>query len=347
MPSGKHNEYDKGTIESDFVFKKIIIPAVCEVLGADIKVLREADRRLAGAITKEIVKNTIESDFAIVDITGQNPNVFFELGMRYALRRNCTILLRQEGTSIPFDVSGYRCVTYNPHFHNDEHSRNDLVEAIKESLAEKENRSDSLVFDVYPNLYVEIPGLSTEGIGALSRQMRWPEYWQQIKAITSILSHPFKNGSYVPTIIIAISNGGMMYADLLCRELYVKTPIITLWADRWSPKAEYFSDNIINQVTFEGVSTMLGKEKSEVLLVDDIVASGYTIRQALNFITVHLPNSVISFMPLFCKNEKYFDVIKDNILWFKPPFNNTEEEVKKLHYTDAHTLPYEKEIRSA
>jgi hypoxanthine phosphoribosyltransferase len=347
MPSGRHDEYERTAIESNFVFKEIIVPAVNEALGEDVQIIREVDRRLPGAITKEIVRNTVTSELAIVDITGQNPNVFFELGIRYALRRNCTILLRQEKTEIPFDISNYRCVTYDPHFHNDKRSRQDLVEAINSAMLEIETRSDSLVFDVFPTLYVEIPGiLAGEEDAATTRTMRWSEYWQQVEKIVGAIRDQFQNGRYVPSVIVAISNGGMMYADLLGRELFQRVPILALWANRWSKDAVYFNDEI-NSCTVDGVREILGNGRTEVLLVDDIVASGYTIRQALNFLSEKLPDSSISFMPLFCKNEKYFDNIRDNLIWFKDQFKFTDQKARDMHRTEAHKLPYGKEIRSA
>jgi hypothetical protein len=117
MPSGNHDEYRGASRESDFVFNAIIKPAVlASRLGPTTIVQREADRRIPGAINREIVRNTALADLVVVDITGQNPNVFFELGMRYALRPSTTVLIRQSGTPIPFDIHAYRCVEYDPYF---------------------------------------------------------------------------------------------------------------------------------------------------------------------------------------------------------------------------------------
>lgn len=348
MPSGNHKEYARANTESDFIYKKIIIPAIKLAFGnEETEIIREADRRLPGAITKEIVKNVILADLVIVDITGQNPNVFFELGIRYALRRNTTILIRQETTDVPFDIAPYRCVTYDPHFHNDENSVKELADAIKSSMREKENRSDSLVFDTFPTLYIDIPGvLTSEQDDGYRKMMRWFDYWQQLNKIVDIIKDQFMNGRYVPSVIIGISNGGMMYADLLGRELFHNIPIVALWANRLSKDAQYFGSEINNSV-IEGVRHTLGEKRMEILLVDDIVASGFTIIQALNYLSAKLPSSSISFLPLYCRNEKYFDNIRDNLIWFKDQFKFSEQRARELHWTDATTLPYDKDIRSS
>src|SRR5436190_1013216 len=57
MPSGNHGEYEKGPRESDFIYNDIIRPAAAQALGDDIVIHREADKRVPGAITREIVKH--------------------------------------------------------------------------------------------------------------------------------------------------------------------------------------------------------------------------------------------------------------------------------------------------
>jgi hypothetical protein len=117
MPSGGHGEYEGGTDEAKFIYDGIICPALQRAYGNNIQPLREMDNRNPGAITRHIVQHIAEADICIVDLTGQNPNVFLELGIRYGLRRATTILLKQPKTTIPFDIAGYRCVEYFPRFH--------------------------------------------------------------------------------------------------------------------------------------------------------------------------------------------------------------------------------------
>src|SRR4051812_34077633 len=106
MPSGNHDEYSGGVDEANSVFYDIVKPAVEQALGGDVNLVREIDTRASGAITLNIVRNIARADVVIVDITGRNPNVFFELGIRYSLIKNGTILMRQATTTpIPFDIN--------------------------------------------------------------------------------------------------------------------------------------------------------------------------------------------------------------------------------------------------
>ena len=43
--------------------------------------------------------------YAVADITGANPNVFYELGIRHAMRPRSTVIVFAEGTVLPFDIA--------------------------------------------------------------------------------------------------------------------------------------------------------------------------------------------------------------------------------------------------
>ncbi len=86
MPSGLRGEYEGGEPEAEYVFSEIIRPAVEEASQLrefTPRIRREIDKRISGSITKGIIQSIVSSDIVIVDITGSNPNVFFELGIRY------------------------------------------------------------------------------------------------------------------------------------------------------------------------------------------------------------------------------------------------------------------------
>ena len=64
-----------------------------------------------GEIIAQVIEALSEADFVIADLTGRNPNVFYELGVRHALRNN-TILIAQDIDDIPFDLRGQRAICY-------------------------------------------------------------------------------------------------------------------------------------------------------------------------------------------------------------------------------------------
>ena len=50
--------------------------------------------------------------YAVADITGANPNVFYELGIRHAMRPRTTVIVFGEGTVLPFDIALVRGISY-------------------------------------------------------------------------------------------------------------------------------------------------------------------------------------------------------------------------------------------
>ncbi len=76
----------------------------CEVTG---------DLPTPGKIVDQIWQGIRGSDAVIVDITGNNPNVFYELGLAHSLGKE-TILIAQESQDLPFDIRTTRYFTYDP-----------------------------------------------------------------------------------------------------------------------------------------------------------------------------------------------------------------------------------------
>lgn len=66
-------------------------------------------------ILKDVVVSIHDSDLIIADLTGLNPNVFYELGVAHAFRKN-VILLTQDISELPFDLRSYRVVQYSTNF---------------------------------------------------------------------------------------------------------------------------------------------------------------------------------------------------------------------------------------
>lgn len=86
---------------SDIVFEHILNPVMKE---KEYELVR-ADRIIqADTITDSIIKYIETSDLVIADISEANPNVYYELGYRTALKKPI-IQIAANGTKIPFDIS--------------------------------------------------------------------------------------------------------------------------------------------------------------------------------------------------------------------------------------------------
>ena len=66
-----------------------------------------------GMITQSIIENILTSDLAIVDLTGRNPNVFYELAIRHSYGLPTILITRDELSSLPFDIHNVRTIQYD------------------------------------------------------------------------------------------------------------------------------------------------------------------------------------------------------------------------------------------
>src|SRR3981081_3566130 len=92
--------------------------------------------------------------YAIADITGANPNVFYELGIRHALRPSSTVILFVEGTVIPFDIALVRGISYRTDGKGEPVDIAGPVAAIGEQLraARGSSLDDSPIFQLVDDL---------------------------------------------------------------------------------------------------------------------------------------------------------------------------------------------------
>lgn len=76
-----------------------------------------------GNFVKGIVENIISADIVIADLTGNKPNVYYELGIRHGLK-NGNIIISQDKDTMPSDLSNYFCFYYkysSKSFENESH----------------------------------------------------------------------------------------------------------------------------------------------------------------------------------------------------------------------------------
>lgn len=94
---------------SDKVLKFIIRPAL-EELGYDVE--RGDESTQSGSISKSIIQNLLTVDLIVADLTGHNPNVFYELAVRHATGKPFVQII-QKGQNIPFDIFDLRTIQYS------------------------------------------------------------------------------------------------------------------------------------------------------------------------------------------------------------------------------------------
>src|SRR5882757_61955 len=109
MPFSKKMDAAGRVTNFDTVYQKVIAPAVAQ---AGLEPVRADEEKIGGTIHKPMFERLMLCHYAVADITGANPNVFYELGIRHALRPRSTLILFREGTVLPFDIALVRAISY-------------------------------------------------------------------------------------------------------------------------------------------------------------------------------------------------------------------------------------------
>jgi hypothetical protein len=110
MSFGAKPGADGGSIDFDAVYRELIAPAV---EAAGLEPLRADQELIGGTIHKPMYERLVLADYAIADLTTANVNVFYELGVRHAVRPYSTVLISAETNRVPFDLAPDRILAYS------------------------------------------------------------------------------------------------------------------------------------------------------------------------------------------------------------------------------------------
>ena len=140
----------KNDINFDDVEQKLINPALnrLQITGRTTMEIRRQ-----GNIRLDMFQRLLTADLVIADISIHNANVYYELGVRHALRGKHTFMIRARGADIktdevPFDIKTDRYLTYDGV--NPETSVDDLYEGLRQTI--NSEAQDSPVFQMLPDL---------------------------------------------------------------------------------------------------------------------------------------------------------------------------------------------------
>lgn len=109
MPFGKKSDPSGSTIDFDAVYQKMIKPAIHD---AGLEPIRADEEQAGGIIHKPMFERLILCEYAVADLTTANANVFYEMGVRHAVRPRSTVLIFAERTRLPFDLMPMRGLPY-------------------------------------------------------------------------------------------------------------------------------------------------------------------------------------------------------------------------------------------
>lgn len=102
MGFGKKTDYPTGRVlDLDKSYRDIIKPAA---VAAGYQCMRADEIQHAGNINVPMYQQLLNADVVIADVSTYNPNAFYELGVRHALKPYTTITIAEDKLVFPFDV---------------------------------------------------------------------------------------------------------------------------------------------------------------------------------------------------------------------------------------------------
>jgi uncharacterized protein YjbI with pentapeptide repeats len=135
---------------SDQIFDHVITPAVNECGYEPLRADKIAE---PGLITHQIIQHIVEAPLVIADLTNQNPNVFYELAIRHALKKPLVQIIKK-GEPIPFDVAATRTI------HVDHHDLDSVAEAKTEIIRQIKSLEEGVEFQTPISVALDLQMLS-------------------------------------------------------------------------------------------------------------------------------------------------------------------------------------------
>jgi len=172
MPFGTKTDAAGQEIQFNEVYKRLIRPALEK---AGLKAFRADEEHGAGDIRADMFQELLLADLVLADISIDNPNVWYELGVRHALRSRGVVLISGGRTPKAFDIYTDRKLRYSlangvPDPAHVKDDLNALVAMLTSTMQSWRGRTVSPVYTLLPNL--EEPQWKKLRVGGVC------EYWE-------------------------------------------------------------------------------------------------------------------------------------------------------------------------
>jgi tetratricopeptide (TPR) repeat protein len=165
-------------IDFNRVYGEYIQPAL-EMAG--FEAFRADQEMRAGSIVSDMFQELLVADLVVADLTIDNPNVWYELGVRHALRARGVVIVSAAKVTA-FDLYTDRKLRYSlkdgaPDPAQLEEDKRKLVAMVKETMASWHERKVSPVYHLMPNL--QEPDWKSLRVGGAREFWERHDAWEQ------------------------------------------------------------------------------------------------------------------------------------------------------------------------
>ena len=152
MPFGVKRDHLRGIdINFDSIYDEVIKPVIT---AQNLQPLRSDEESSGGIIHEAMFARLLMAEFVIADLSTANANVFYELGIRHAVRPFTTILIYSNSSPPPFDVAMARAIPYDLTGEGTLSNSDNFIKALSnrlESAIHGTAKFDSPIFQLIPN----------------------------------------------------------------------------------------------------------------------------------------------------------------------------------------------------
>jgi len=140
-------------------FLEPIRESLSKGLERDVELVIEKDKVIGGEIYASMFEEALKADIYMADLTGNNANVYLELGARWASRDAVTIIVSQNVREVLFNASAVRVIPYGKDPDRLPTAIEEVVKAIIGELAKPEYCDSPIrrggAFVVYDRGFIE------------------------------------------------------------------------------------------------------------------------------------------------------------------------------------------------
>jgi tetratricopeptide (TPR) repeat protein len=175
MPFGVKKDSQGNEIDFNRVYGELIKPAL---EAAGLEVFRADEEQRAGGILPDMFQELLIADLVVADLTLDNPNVWYELGVRHALRARGVVLISGGRVPTAFDLYTDRKMRYSikdlgPDPATLEQDKAKLTDIVKATMESWHGRKVSPVYNLLP--YLQEPDWRSLRLGDAR------EFWERHK----------------------------------------------------------------------------------------------------------------------------------------------------------------------
>lgn len=157
LPWGVRLDQEGRRLDFEYLYSKVLKPAIED---AGLECRRLEDFAPGTSWQRSLFTAILSSDLMIADISTQNPNVMYELGIRHALKRGRTLMI-SAGGHLPSNIGQIQALFYRPD--DDGRLTGAAAEEFRARLlgivqvSGRSTISDSPLYEFFPEIDVSLP----------------------------------------------------------------------------------------------------------------------------------------------------------------------------------------------